>query len=132
MKNTKKKGKFTIFSYQEKSNYYIGVCLEFDLIVEGKTPREALKNILNASIGYLIVIIKNNLNNKLLNLTPDQKYLREYTKLLKRRMKRIEKIKKVKKQKKEKLIPWNEYFSSQDIKYNPDFLKNIKKEEVCV
>jgi hypothetical protein len=132
MKNTKRKGKFTIFTYQYRENHFIGVCLEFDLITEGETAIEAIKNIFSASINYLRTIIKNDLNDKLLNLTPEQKYLREYTRLLKGRAKKIEKIERPEKKKKEKLIPWDKYFSSQDFQYNPKFLKDIKKEETCV
>jgi len=132
MKNTKRKGKFTVFTYEYKENHFIGVCLEFDLIIEGETVIGAMKNIFSASTDYLRVIIKNDLNDKLLNLTPEQKYLREYAGLLKRRAKKIEKIERSEKKKKGKLIPWDKYFSSQDFQYNPKFLKDIKKEEVCV
>jgi len=131
--NTKERGKFTIFAYQYKQpNYYIGVCLEFDLITEGKTLIEAKKNIFHASVGYLLTIIKNNLSDKLLNFTPDPIYLREYIKLLKRRTKTIERIRKEKKQKSENLIPWDKYFSQQDIPYSKDLIKEFEKEEACV
>ncbi|XOB46609.1 MAG: hypothetical protein ACKKMV_00280 [Candidatus Nealsonbacteria bacterium] len=132
MRNTKKKGKFTIFTYPQKPNYFIGVCLEFDLITEGQTLVEAKENIFRASVSYLQTIIKNNLSDKLLNFPPDPKYLKEYTKLLKKRVRMIEKVKKEKRQKEKKLIPWEEYFSFQDVPYNPDFFKKLKKEKVCV
>lgn len=128
--NSKKEGKFTIFTYQYRENHFIGVCLEFDLITEGKTATESMRNILIASVDYIITIRKNNLSDKLLNLTPDQKYLKAYVRLLKGRTKTIEKVERP--NKKERPILWDEYFSSQDFQYNPKFLKDIKKEEVCV
>ena len=130
MKNTKKQGGFTTFVYRYEENHFLGVCLEFNLITEGRTAPEAIQNIFRASCEYVRVIIKNDLSDKLLNLIPEQKYLKEYSRLLKRRAQTIEKIEKSKK-KEEKLISWDKYFSSQDFRYNPKFLKDAK-EEVCI
>jgi hypothetical protein len=135
MKNTKQSGKFTLFAYQHKSHYFIGVCLEFDLIVEGRTLIEAKKRILESSLNYLCTVIKNNLSEKLLNFSPDPIYLKKYLELLKRRVKTIEKIEEKidtkEEQKSEKLIPWDEYFS-QDVPYNKGTLNELKKEKLCV
>lgn len=124
MRNTKKQGKFTLFAYPEKSNY-MGVCLEFDLIVEEKTPQEALKHILNASFGYLETVIKNNYSDDLLNEKPPIKYLKKYQEILKRRTEEIAKARK----EENKLIPWDKYFS-QDILYNPSIIKESEKVNV--
>lgn len=67
MKNTKKRGQFRMFVYREKPKYYIGVCLEFDLIQEGENAREVMQRIQEASLGYLKTVIKNNLDDDLLN-----------------------------------------------------------------
>lgn len=132
LKNTKERGKFTLFAYQHKPGYFVGACLEFDLIVEGKTLIEAKKNIFRASISYLLTVIKNKLSDKLLNCPPDPVYLKEYIRLLKRRAGIMEKIEKGKKQESEKLIPWDKYFAQQDIPYSPDSLKKLRREELCV
>ena len=83
MKNTKKRGQFTIFVYRERANHYIGVCLEFDLIEEGENAREVMKQIQEASVGYLKTVIKNNLDDDLLNKKAPLKYQRKYQELLK-------------------------------------------------
>ena len=125
MKNTKKQGKFTLFVYQEKPTYYIGVCLEFDLIVEGKNLQETLKHILNASMGYLRTVIKNNYSDDLLNEKPPIKYLKIYQKILKKRMEEIAKAR----EEENKLIPWDKYFS-QDIPYNSSTIKESEMANV--
>ena len=38
--NTKQQGRFSSIAWKEKPGYYIGVNLEFDLLVEGKSLKE--------------------------------------------------------------------------------------------
>ena len=56
-RNTKEKGKFTLFVYKEKPNYYIGVCLEFDLLAEGSSLEEAMQRIDKICWNYLQIVI---------------------------------------------------------------------------
>lgn len=111
MKNTKKEGRFTLFVYQEKPNYYIGVNLDFDLIQEGETALETMIRIKGASLGYLETVIKNNLSDDLLNKPAPKEYWKKYRVLLRKRAGA------------KKLIPWNQYF--QDFPYNRRFLKQL-------
>jgi len=111
MRNTKKQGKFTLFVYREKLNYYIGVNLDFDLIQEGKTAPETMEKIKDVSLGYLETVIKNNLSDNLLNRPAPKEYLEKYRTLLKKRAEA------------KKLIPWNQYF--QDFPYTRQSLKQL-------
>ena len=111
MKNTKKQGKFTLFVYREKPNYYIGVNLDFDLIQEGKTAPETIEKIKEASLGYLETVIKKNLSDDLLNRPAPKEYWERYRKSLRKRVG-------VK-----KLILWNQYF--QDFPYTRQSLKQL-------
>ena len=96
MRNTKKQGKFIIFVYQEKPNRYIGVCLEFDLIEEGKNPQQVMSQIKEASIGYLKTVINNKLSDDLLNKKAPEKYWKKYQDFLELK-------------KKKHAIPWEEF-----------------------
>ena len=88
MRNTKKQGKFTLFVYPEKPNYYIGVCLEFDLIQEGKTIPEAMEKIKSASISYLKTVIKFNMDDDLLNKRAPKEHWKKFRNFLKAEEKR--------------------------------------------
>ncbi len=96
MRNTKKRGQFTTFVYQEKPNHYIGVCLEFDLIEEGGNTQEVMNQIKEASLGYLKTVIKNKLSDDLLNKKPSEKYLKKYKEFLELKRKKS-------------LIPWEDF-----------------------
>jgi len=78
MRNTKKRGKYTLFVYPEKPNYFIGVCLEFDLIQEGRTAQETMERIKEASFGYLETVIKKNLSDDLLNRPAPKEYWKKF------------------------------------------------------
>ena len=111
MRNTKQQGRFTLFVYQEKPNYYIGVNLDFDLIQEGRTAPEVMEKIKKTSLGYLETIIKKGLSDDLLNRPAPKEYWGKYRMLLRKRAE-------VK-----KLIPWNQY--SQDFPYTRQSLKQL-------
>jgi len=114
MKNTKKQGKFTLFVYPEKPNYFIGVCLEFDLIQEGKTAQETMENIKRASWNYLITIIKKRWSDSLLNKQAPKVYWDKYKAYL-------EYLKK--KDEEKKRLMWQELLQQQ--LYNPDIFKRL-------
>ncbi len=116
MKNTKEQGKFTLFVYPEKPNYFIGVCLEFDLIEEGETVQETLKTIWEASDFYLETIIKKNWSDELLNELAPEEYWEKYRNYLKKEIKESSK----KEDKRE--CYWN--FAIQQVFYP---LKDIKQ-----
>lgn len=111
MKNTKREGKFTLFVYREKSNYYIGVNLDFDLIQEGKNAPETMEKIKEVSLGFLETVIKKNLSDDLLNRAAPKEYWEKYRTFLQKRAET------------KKLIPWNQYF--QDFPYNLNLLKQL-------
>lgn len=115
MRNTKKKGKFTLFVYPEKPNYYVGVCLEFDLIQEGKSPIETMERIKEATINYLKTVIEFNMSDDLLNQPAPMKYWEKYRKLLKKETEATKE--------RAKGIPWEEFLQEQI--YNPEFLKRL-------
>jgi len=123
MRNTKKQGKFILFVYQEKPNYYIGVNLNFDLIQEGKTPEETMQRLKDASLNYLKTIIKKNYPDDLLNKPAPKEYWIKFEKFLKREVKEIKKrtetLKKELEEKKRKY--WETYLQEQI--YTPNFLK---------
>lgn len=82
--NTKEKGKFTFLAYQEKPNYYIGVCLEFNLLVEAKTFNKAMQKIKETAWFYLENVIKNKLPDYLLNEPASSKYWKKFLELMKK------------------------------------------------
>jgi hypothetical protein len=96
MRNTKERGQFTLFVYKEKPNYYIGICLEFDIVKEGKNASEVMELLEKASIGYLQTVIKENLSDDLLNKRAPKKYWQKY--------KQFEELKK-----QQPAIPWEEF-----------------------
>ena len=96
MKNTKKRGQFTIFAYREKPNQYKGVCLEFDLIEEGENSQEVMEQIKEAAIGYLKTVIDNKLSDNLLNKKAPEKYWKKHQEFLVLK-------------KKKPVIPWEEF-----------------------
>ncbi len=94
-KNTNKKGVARILVYPSK-NKYIGVCLDFDIVKEADTKKEAMDQIKEATEGYIINVIKNNLDDSLLNRNAPEHYwkvYKEYNKFI--RAKDEEKVKKV-------------------------------------
>lgn len=80
-KNTKKGGVVRILIYPEKGKY-IAVCLDFDIIKEGKNIVELRKEIQESIRGYIKNIVKNKLDDKLLNRLADKKYWEKYNQYL--------------------------------------------------
>lgn len=107
--NTKERGRFTFLAYQEKPNYYIGVCLEFNLLVEAKTLGKAMKRIKETAWFYLENVAKYKLPDSLLNESAPSKYWKKYTEI-------IEKI-----QAEQKKLYWERKL--QSIIYDPDIIR---------
>lgn len=80
--STKEKGKFTSLAYQEKPNCCIGVCLEFNLLIEAKTLDEAMKKIKETAWFYLENVIKNKLPDDLSNEPAPLKYWKKFLELM--------------------------------------------------
>lgn len=78
MKNTKQRGRFRLFAYQESPDCYVGVCHEFDLVQEGECLAEALENVQRLSINYLKTIIKFKMDDSLLNKRANPEHWRKY------------------------------------------------------
>ncbi len=89
MKNTKEQGQFRFIVYKKpQDKYFVGICLDLDIVEEDENPIRLRKNLEEAAQGYLEAVGKNNLNDELLNKQVPGKYrkiveeLEEYLHLL--------------------------------------------------
>lgn len=80
-KNTKKSGYIEFFAYQERDKF-IGVCLTFDIIEEGKNIEEVMKSLNEAALLHLKVVQEKNLSDDLLNRHAPEEYWSKYFELL--------------------------------------------------
>lgn len=87
--NTYGSGKVTFLFMKEKGKY-IGVCLEFDLIVQTDTFSEAVEEIEDYAKLWHRNIVKNRLSEKLLNKPAPRKYWEIHEKLLRQNLKRTD------------------------------------------
>ncbi len=73
MKNTKETGiiEFTVF---KEKNSFVGVCLTFDIIVEGTDYDQVKQEIEDAAVLHLETVRELNLSDELLNRPAPQKY----------------------------------------------------------
>ncbi|TSC78648.1 MAG: hypothetical protein G01um101429_716 [Parcubacteria group bacterium Gr01-1014_29] len=76
-KNTKNKGTIEFFVYPEKGKY-IGVCLTFDIVEEGKDPQQLMGSLLEAARLHLKVVRDKNLSGNLLNRYAPVEYWKKY------------------------------------------------------
>ena len=90
MRNTKKEGHITLFVYKEKPSHYVGVCLEFDIIQEGKNPIETMERIKQSAFNYLNTVRKKDLSEDLLNQRAPKEYWKKYQNLLKAKVTAIQ------------------------------------------
>ena len=79
--NTKNRGNVTIFFFKEKAKY-ISVCLELDIVKEGKSLEELNQSMMEAVTGYIVTIRKQNLLDELLNRPAPKKYWEKYSAFL--------------------------------------------------
>ncbi len=91
-RNTKKEGLLHFMMYQSKGKY-IAFCIDLALIREGKDPLKLKNRIERIAFKYVDNVIKNNLNDNLLNQTLPKEYINMYNSS----SKDIEKFKQVKK-----------------------------------
>jgi len=79
IRNTKQKGSFTIFGYQEKDeDFFVFVCLEFNIVATGDNPFEVQAQILNMASDHVGLVIENDLSDDLLNRHAPKKYFDLY------------------------------------------------------
>jgi hypothetical protein len=74
--NTKKRGvlRFLVY-FDPKDEEFIGVCMDLGIIKCGKNSDQVKQDVVEASIGYLETICKDNLPDKLLNQKPPKEYI---------------------------------------------------------
>jgi predicted RNase H-like HicB family nuclease len=78
-KNTKERGTIECLVYKEgNTDAYIGVCLTFDIVEEGKNPVELMKSIREAAELHLETVIRENLPDELLNRYAPEEYWLKY------------------------------------------------------
>ncbi len=71
--NNYQSGRMSFLVISEKKKF-VGICLEFDLEAEGKTPEEAMERIRDLAQAWLENIMKNKLPLELLNRPTLDKY----------------------------------------------------------
>ncbi len=83
LKNTKNKGEVTIFTYKE-GGVFVSVCLELDLLKEGKDLADLKIEMLDSVMGYVETVCKENLPDESLNRPAPKKYWTKYYAFLNR------------------------------------------------
>lgn len=71
--NTYKRGHTTFIIFKQVRSY-IGVCLEFDLIVKCNSMKEAYEHLTDYAQAWLKNVVKNKLPEQLLNRPADEKF----------------------------------------------------------
>jgi hypothetical protein len=87
--NTYKKGRVTYVVFQEDKRY-TAVCLEFDLVVNESTFKEAKESIQDYAHLWLENVAKNHLSETMLNRPAEKKYWRIYQRILEAEKQKIE------------------------------------------
>ncbi|MFA5013423.1 MAG: hypothetical protein WC520_02545 [Candidatus Paceibacterota bacterium] len=80
-KNTKSKGFVEFFVYKEK-DAFIGVCLTFDIVEEGKDPKKLMDSLHEAALLHIKTVIDKNLSDDLLNRYAPVEYWKKYFSLM--------------------------------------------------
>lgn len=78
-KNTKEKGIIEFLVYKEGDSF-VGVCLTFDIVEEGKNSTELMRSIKEAAELHLETVIRENLTDELLNRYAPEEYWIKYFK----------------------------------------------------
>lgn len=80
--NTKEKGTMEFIFFEEEGKY-IGVCLSFDIVEEGKDLSKLIQSVEDAAKLHLRTVIKKDLSDDLLNRYAPEKYWEKYFETLK-------------------------------------------------
>lgn len=86
--NTRSVGRVTVLVMPEGKEF-VGVCLEFDLVVKEKTHEKAKKQIGDYVDAWLDNAIKNNLPNEVLNRPAPKKYWVAYERFLENQKEKV-------------------------------------------
>ena len=81
LNNTRNNGRARIFIYKDNDKF-VGVCLEFDLVVCGKTQLITCQLLLEMVKGYVQNAWENNLPDSVLNRPAPKKYWNVYNKFI--------------------------------------------------
>jgi len=87
-KNTLKSGKVRYIIFKEDDTWY-GVALEFNIVEEGKNPRQVMDSLFDAIQGYVETAQKLKLRPMPLNQKTDIEYEKLWAKLEKRKEKPV-------------------------------------------
>ena len=79
-KNTKKGGLLRFLFFQEKRTF-VGVCLDLDIIVEGKDFNQVQSELKQTSRDHVELVIKEKLSDDLLNRHAPKKYFNMYSQI---------------------------------------------------
>lgn len=82
MNNTKKQGVIRFFIYKERKKY-IGVCLDLDIVEEGKDIEKIKESLTEAVRGYIETVTKEKMDDNLLNRPAPKIYWEKYEAFLK-------------------------------------------------
>lgn len=86
-RNTKTRGTMRFLFLQEKKQF-LGVCLDFNLVEEGRTFEEVKKHLFVASRLHLQTVIDKKLSDSLLNRHAHKKYWEMYESIQKNKAKK--------------------------------------------
>jgi hypothetical protein len=73
--NTKQQGALHFFTYFDVAqDTYVGVCFEVGIVKEDSDPKALRQELLEAAVGYIEAVGKNDLSDNLLNRRVPQEY----------------------------------------------------------
>ena len=81
LRNTKKSGSVTVFTYKQGKGY-LSVCLELDIVKEGSNFSEITQEMIESVIGHVQTVCKEGLSDGLLNRPAPAKYWKAYERFL--------------------------------------------------
>lgn len=74
--NTKKEGMLRFLVYFDPKDFeFVGVCMDLGIIKCGKNPKQVEQDLIEASVGYVETVCKDNLPDVLLNQAPPKEYI---------------------------------------------------------
>ena len=93
MKNTKDQGIIRFITIPDKENGFLGVCLDFDIVISGENRRAVMDRVQESAMGHLSIVVEKGLSDSLLNRKAPMRYwdiyemMNEHTKLRARKAK---------------------------------------------
>lgn len=115
--NTKQKGFYIMIVWREKADYFLGVNLTFDLLVEGTTLQGVMERIEKVSKDYLNLVREKKWSDDLLNKPAPKEYWKKALDISKKQKELLVERQKSEAHRKEvKSEPW--VFVQQPYTYN--------------